>query len=83
MNELRLEDWDAISGLPANRTLTVPSRFTEVAAGMTLLRTVVEESATLSRVTFTVTWDGITGRAHTTSEEAVFTKNGLSASYGY
>jgi len=83
VNELRLEGWDTVSSLPANRTLTVPNRFTNVANGMTLQRTVVEEQPDLYRVTFAVSWTGITGRAYTESEDALFAKNGLSATYGY
>lgn len=83
VNELRLEGWDTVSNLPANRTLTVPTRFSNVAKGMTIQRTVVEEQTDLYRVTFAVSWIGITGRAYTESEDALFAKNGLSATYGY
>ncbi|MCF3651598.1 hypothetical protein [Synoicihabitans lomoniglobus] len=83
VNDLRLAGWDTVSTLPANRTLTLPARFSSVADGMTLQRTVVEEDTDLYRVTFTVTWNGITGRAYSRSDDALFAKNGLSASYGY
>lgn len=83
VNELRLEGWDEVSRLPANRTLAVPARFATVAEGMTVRRTVVEEDTDLYRVTFTITWTGITGRDYTKSDDALFAKNGLSATYGY
>jgi hypothetical protein len=83
VNELRLQGWDTVSRLPANRQLSIPSRFAKVADGMTIQRTVVEEQDDLYRVTFAVSWTGITGRAYTESEDALFAKNGLSASYGY
>lgn len=83
VNELRLEGWDEVSRLPANRTLTVPARFSSVADGMSIRRTVIEEDTDLYRVTFAVSWTGITGRNYTESEDALFAKNGLSASYGY
>jgi Tfp pilus assembly protein PilV len=83
VNELRLEGWDEVSRLPANRSLSVPDRFSAVADGMSINRTVVEEDTNLYRVTFAVSWTGITGRNYTESEDALFAKNGLSASYGY
>lgn len=83
VNELRLEGWDEVSRLPANRTLNVPARFSSVADGMSIRRTVIEEDTDLYRVTFAVSWTGITGRNYTESEDALFAKNGLSASYGY
>jgi len=83
VNELRLEGWDTVSSLPASRTLNMPTRFTSVADGMTIERTVVEEQTDLYRVTFAVSWTGITGRAYTESQDALFAKNGLSATYGY
>lgn len=83
VNELRLEGWDQVSNLPASRTLTIPSRFSTVADGMSISRTVVEEDTDLYRVTFAVSWTGITGRSYTESEDALFAKNGLSATYGY
>ncbi len=83
VNELRLEGWEEVSRLPANRTLSVPARFSSVADGMSISRTVVEEETDLYRVTFAVSWTGITGRNYTESEDALFAKNGLSASYGY
>lgn len=83
VNELRLEGWDEVARLPASRTLTVPTRFSSVADGMSISRTVIEEDTDLYRVTFAVSWTGITGRSYTESEDALFAKNGLSASYGY
>lgn len=83
VNELRLEGWDRVATLPASRTLSVPTRFSSVANGMSIHRTVVEEDTNLYRVTFAVSWTGITGRNYTESEDALFAKNGLSATYGY
>jgi len=83
VNELRLAGWDEVSSLPANRTLSIPARFANIADGMTISRTVVEEDTDLYRVTFTITWTGITGMAYSRSDDALFAKNGLSATYGY
>ena len=83
VNELRLEGWDEVSRLPANRALSVPTRFASVASGMSIQRTVVEEDTDLYRVTFAISWTGITRREYTKSEDALFAKNGLSATYGY
>lgn len=83
VNELRLDGWNTVSNLPSgSRTVATPTRFSSVAAGMTIRRTVLEEQVELYRVTFTASWTGMTGRAYTASEEALFAKNGLNASYG-
>lgn len=83
VNELRLAGWTTISALPGNRTLALPTRFATIADGMSLQRTVVQETTDLYRITFTVSWKGITGHSYTKSDDAIFARNGLSATYGY
>ncbi len=84
VNELRLDGWDTVSRLPSGaRTIAHPTRFSSVADGMTVSRTVIEEQPDLYRVTFSVSWSGMTGRAYTESEDALFAKNGLNAAYGF
>lgn len=81
--DLRQAGWDSVAALPGSSTLTPPARFTTVAKGMTLTRTVVDEDTDLRRVTVSVDWVGLTGRNHNATQSALFSKNGLSASYGF
>lgn len=82
INELRMLPWTTVSGLSANNTLSLPSRFAVVAEGMTIRRTVVAEATDLRRITFTISWTNHLGSAVSRSEEVLIAKNGLNASYG-
>lgn len=82
VNELRMLPWTTVQSMSASSTLSVPSRFAVVADGMSIRRTVIQESTNLRRITFTISWTNHLGSAVTRSEEVMIAKNGLNATYG-
>ncbi len=82
VNDTRMQSWATLAAYPAQRTLSLPARFSEVAGDMTLRREVTQEAADLCRVTYTVTWTNFIGSTITRSADVLIAKNGINASYG-
>jgi len=96
LDNIRLRDWSVVDAYPASRTVNIDDadQNSNVAAGFVFgpnlpaicrnfqcTRTISTVRTDLKQITFSVTWQGSTGRSYTRSGSTYFGKNGLHVTY--
>ncbi len=82
IENVRLRNWTQVTALPTSSTaVTINSSFQTISTGFQCTRNISTVKTDLKKVTFTVTWKGITGRSYSRSSSMYFGKNGLYVAY--
>jgi len=82
IDKIRLNSWTEVTALPSSATtIAINSSFQNISQGFTCTRAITAVKTDLKRVTFTVTWKGVTGRSYSRSSSTYLGKNGLYVAY--